>query len=257
MRCDDCGLIFANPLPRPASIASHYDVQPEEYWTETRLTANASHDIFRPTALLFKELWAGSGTPTALDIGAGLGSTMRTLDAMGFDAWGIEPSAAFVTRAVSTTEIRADRLSVATVEEATYDADSFDFVVLGAVLEHLYEPSAALDKAFSWVRPGGLLYIEVPSANWLSATLANMLYKLTSPGFVANLSPMHPPYHLTEFTPQAFSAYAGRRGHEVALVRHFVGDRTYLPSAADGFIRPIMSRTGTGMQLEVWLRRPR
>lgn len=256
MRCDACGLLFANPLPRPTSVAAHYDVTPEEYWAEHRLTANAAEGGFRPTATLFTRLWGGRGTPAALDIGAGLGATMRTLDEMGFDAWGLEPSATFATEAVAGSLVPTERLAVVAVEDAVYEPDSFDFVILGAVLEHVYHPSAVLDRACSWLRPGGLVYIEVPSAKWLTARMANLLYKITSPGFVANLSPMHPPYHLTEFTPAAFAAYAYRARYEVALVRHFVGDRTYLPRPFDGLLRPLMRCTRTGMQLEVWIRRP-
>ena len=71
---------------------------------------------------------------------------------------------------------------------------------------------------------------------------------------MTNLSPMHPPYHLYEFTTRAFEAFAARAGAQVAFVRRMTGRDTFLPGP-DAAWRWVMMRTGTEMQLEVWLRR--
>jgi 2-polyprenyl-3-methyl-5-hydroxy-6-metoxy-1,4-benzoquinol methylase len=38
----------------------------------------------------------------------------------------------------------------------------FDFITFGAVLEHLYDPSMSIHKAMSWLKPSGIMHIEVP-----------------------------------------------------------------------------------------------
>jgi hypothetical protein len=72
--------------------------------------------------------------------------------------------------------------------------------------------------------------------------------------YVGNISPMHEPYHLYEFALKSFQAHARKHGYEVAFHEYFVC-QTFLPRFADSLLRPLMRRTGTGMQLAVWLRK--
>jgi hypothetical protein len=94
---------------------------------------------------------------------------------------------------------------------------------------------------------------EVPSSDWLTSRLVNLAYRAQGLDYVTNLSPMHPPFHLYEFTPRSFEAHAQRNGHTVALVQPMAGADTFLPGP-DRLWRRLMLRTGTGMQLGVWLR---
>src|SRR5215213_5988425 len=32
MQCTNCGLIYANPQPRPVNFQDHYGIPPEDYW---------------------------------------------------------------------------------------------------------------------------------------------------------------------------------------------------------------------------------
>ena len=90
---------------------------------------------------------------TALDIGSGLGKAMRSLTAAGFDSFGIEPSAIFRSRSIELMGIAPDRVQHAPVEEAEYPPEFFDLISFGAVLEHLYDPKAALEKALGGSSP--------------------------------------------------------------------------------------------------------
>jgi hypothetical protein len=64
---------------------------------------------------------------------------------------------------------------------------------------------------------------------------------------------MHVPYHLYEFTPDSFARHGARAGYRVARVRVFAGD-TYLPRPFARVATEVMQRTGSGMQLQLWLR---
>lgn len=250
VRCVRCGLIYANPRPVPETIAQHYDRAPEEYWHEAQL-AEAGVGVPIDT---FYSLWAGArDRPRALDIGAGLGRAMMRLADAGFDVYGLEPSATFRERAI---ELGADpaRLAHAAVEDADYPSGQFDLVSFGAVLEHLHDPAAALERALAWLAPGGLMVAEVPSARWLLGRSLNAVYRLQGSGLVTNLSPMHPPFHLHEFTVESFRLHGLRAGYEVTASRFFPGD-PLLPAPLGGLARRLMAVTDTGMQLEVWLRR--
>lgn len=256
-RCASCGLVFADPLPIPGDVLAHYDKAPQDYWPPHRLEAVTATDgdQFADVIARFSDLWGGSGRPRSLDVGAGLGLTMSALSRAGFDVRGIEPSPSFARYAIERHGVPSDALQLCALEDAEFPESSFDFVSFGAVLEHLQDPAASLDRTLGWCSPGGLVHVEVPSADWLTSRMVNAVYRVQRSGFAANLSPMHPPYHLYEFTPASFAAYASSRGHEVALMQRYVGDRTFLPRALDRIGRAVMRRTGTGMQIEVWLRR--
>jgi SAM-dependent methyltransferase len=251
MRCGRCGLVFANPLPTPHDIAQHYDTPPEDYWKPEYFAV--SSEYFSGQIDMFRRLWDGGTAPVALDIGAGIGKCMQSLTAHGFEAHGLEPSAAFRQAAIDRAGIDPNRLLLGAVETVSYEPGTFDFATFGAVLEHLPDPAAQIERVMTWLAPGGLVHLEVPSSDWLTSRLVNLAYRLQGLDYVTNLSPMHPPYHLYEFTAESFQRHALRAGHAVAHHRLLAGEDTFLPGP-DALWRAVMTRTGTGMQLEVWLR---
>jgi SAM-dependent methyltransferase len=252
-QCRTCGLIYANPRPVPEAVANHYDRLPEEYWQAGYFEDQA--DYCASQAHRFSALWDGNDIPRALDIGAGVGKAMAALERLGFDTFGIEPSAAFRGRAIANG-VDPDRLQLAAVEDAQYEPGTFDFVSFASVLEHLHDPAAALTRALEWLAPGGLIHVEVPSAKWLLGRLLNLAHRGRGVDNVTNLSPMHPPYHLYEFTPCSFERHAQRASYEVVDHR-FYPCHMFLPPLADALASRLMAATDTGMQLEVWLRHAR
>lgn len=253
-RCRNCGLIFSNPMPVPQDIGQHYDVPVESYWARDMTVTDA---YFARQIELFRSLWGRGGSrAAALDIGAGVGLAMASLERAGFDAYGLEPSAPFREVAVSRSGISPERLSLTGVEEADYPDESFDFVTFGAVVEHLLDPAACLERALRWTRPGGLIHVEVPSSDWLMARMLDLVYRMQGLDYTTHLSPMHSPFHLYEFTMVSFERHAERAGYEIALHRRLVGS-PYVPGLLRRPLVKLMERTGTGMQLEVWLRRPK
>jgi SAM-dependent methyltransferase len=236
----------------PQSLAQHYDRPPEEYWLPSYFEGQAGY--FEAHADRFRRLWNGSGVPRALDVGAGLGKAMAALERCGFETYGIEPSTVFRERAIANG-IDRDRLRPGSVEDADFEEGSFDFVTFGAVLEHLQDPAAALTNAVRWLTPGGLIHVEVPSANWLIARLLNLANRVRGFDYVTNLSPMHPPYHLYEFTLDSFLQHGRRASYRVADHR-FYAPTTLLPRPAIRLMHGVMNATNTGMVIEVWLDRP-
>jgi SAM-dependent methyltransferase len=249
VRCEECGLIFANPRPIADTLADHYGVAPEDYWRPGYFDGS---DDCRYYIDKFRRLWLGGRAPRVLDIGAGIGKTMAALESQGFDVFGLEPSHEFRERAIANG-IAPDRLRLAAIEDVEYEPQTFDLVSLCAVLEHVNNPAAAIERALSWTRREGLLLVEVPSARWLLGRLLNVAYRAQGLDYVTNLSPMHPPYHLYEFTLDSFARHSGRAGYEIVTHRYLPCD-TYLPRGAATVAAKIMAATGTGMELELWLR---
>ena len=43
VKCNNCGMIFPNPLPIPGNIADHYGVPPEDYWKPDYFKVNENY----------------------------------------------------------------------------------------------------------------------------------------------------------------------------------------------------------------------
>jgi SAM-dependent methyltransferase len=246
-RCSQCGLIYSDPLPVPEDIADHYGLPPEDYWGAEALSW--SPDYFAAQIAAAKRLLPFAPGMTALDIGVGIGKAMRSLDLAGFDSWGIEPSAPFRAKAIELMRIDPERVQLAGIEEAEFDDESFDFITFGAVLEHLYDPKGALDKAMRWLKPGGIIQAEVPSADHLIPKLVNFYFRLRGTTYVTHISPLHAPFHLYEFTPRSFADY------EIVEQWNDVCEIYHVPRMLHRPFRWWMARNGSGMQLTVFLRR--
>lgn len=251
-KCLDCGLIFPNPLPIPEMLSDHYGIPPEEYWVAE--TQDWDESYFAAEITTAKRLIGFRPGMKALDIGTGLGKGMKSLAAAGFDAHGIEPSEPFRSRSIELMGIAPERVLPTSLEEAELEPASFDFITFGAVLEHLYDPSAALKKVLGWLRPGGVVHAEVPSSNHLMAKLINFYFRLRGTNFVTNVSPMHSPFHIYEFTLDSFLKNGAQSGYSVAEYKHMVCAIYHLPGFLHPPLRAWMKRTNTGMQLTVWLK---
>jgi 2-polyprenyl-3-methyl-5-hydroxy-6-metoxy-1,4-benzoquinol methylase len=252
VKCTNCGLIYSNPQPVPFDIQDHYGVPPENYWKENYF--NVSDNYFQGEIERLKKLIDFKDGIKSLDIGAGLGKQMIALSKAGFSTYGFEPSKQFHERAISKMGINPDKLKLGMIEEVEYPENYFDFISFGAVLEHLYDPSDSILKAMKWLKPNGIIHIEVPSSDWLIGKIINLFYKLKRTDYVGNLSPMHEPFHLHEFGIKSFEEHAKQYNYELAFYDYYVC-QTFMPKIADYILKPYMRLTNTGMQLCVWLRK--
>ncbi len=254
MKCSNCNLIYSNPQPIPFNIQDHYGIPPEEYWNTQKFEWSA--DYFSEQIKKAKELIEFKPGMKALDCGAGLGKGMLSLQNAGFDTYGFEASIPFYERALSQMKISPDRLLLGKLEEVDYEKDSFDFINFGAVLEHFYHPSDCIKRAMSWLKPGGVLHIEVPSSNHFIAKLLNSYYKIRGTNYVTHLSPMHSPFHLYEFDIKSFTENAKlTKQYTIAYQHYMVGTIFHGPRFIQPLLKKYMELTDKGLQLVVWLRK--
>lgn len=205
-RCGKCGLVFPNPMPVPVGgMEQHYGVPPDDYFEQhdTDERGAAAAGILRRA----EELMGGTGR--LLDIGAGRGELLRAARERGWSATGIEPSEPFARHAASYSgaEIRREA-----VEHCGFDADSFDVVVMGSVLEHLYNPDETVREIARILRPGGALYVDVPNEAGLYFRVGNLYQKARGRDWVVNTAPTFSPYHVFGYNPGSLRALLAKHG---------------------------------------------
>ncbi len=252
-RCNNCNLVYSSPRPVPFNIQDHYGIPPESYWSPEYFKWSESYFASQLSDL--RKLMKIQADMKALDVGAGIGKGMISLNNAGFDTYGFEPSLPFYERAIAKMNIDPQKLTLGMIEEVDYPKDYFDFITFGAVLEHLYHPAASLEKAMRWLKPGGIIHAEVPSSRWLIARLINFYYKMVGTNYVTNISPMHDPFHLYEFDLKSFQKLGEKIGYETVLGEYMVCTIRNVPKSLHFLFRKYMQMTNTGLQLTVWLKK--
>ena len=111
---------------------------------------------------------AGGSPERVLDVGCGQAALAAEIRALGHQVWGIEASPIAVAKAAPRIDrcIHADLLDTRAIE-AALAGKCFDAILFSDVLEHLYDPLAALRFYARFLAPGGRLLVSVPNAlNW-------------------------------------------------------------------------------------------
>jgi len=252
-QCNNCNLIYSNPQPVPSDIQDHYGTPPEDYWKPEYFKWDPGYFSYQISTT--KNLLGFKNGMKALDIGAGIGKAMLSMAKAGFDTFGLEPSIPFYEKAISEMQISTGKLRLGAVEELDYDKNQFDFITFGAVFEHLYEPALCLEKVLSWLKPNGIIHIEVPSSKWLMSKFMNVYFRLRGTNYVTNLSPMHSPFHLYEFDLKSFEHLSEKQCFTIEKYDYDVCSIYSVPKVFHPVLKYYMRKTNTGMQLTVYLKK--
>lgn len=186
-KCHRCGLIFPNPMPVPADgLNQHYAVEPDEFFRQ-----HDSRDKLASARYLLAQAEKNlGGSGRLLDIGSGRGELLCQAVRAGWEAVGIEPSPTFANRAISELGVEVRREPV---DHCGFPSASFDAVILAAVLEHLYNPDEVIKEVARILRPGGILFVDVPNEEGLYFMAGNFYQRVKGRDWVVNLAPTFPP----------------------------------------------------------------
>lgn len=172
--CRVCGLLTHAQLPTDAELNAYYDRQyRRDYHGEYLPSPHRVVREWRRGKYLTRQL-APYLFPDdrIVEVGCGLGCTIKNLELAGYRSEGIEPGEGF--RRFATESLRA-KVTPGFLASMPRQAD-YDVVLLVHVLEHLASPTNALAHLRSMLRPGGRLYVEVPNAGAPHAAPSRMFH---------------------------------------------------------------------------------
>jgi SAM-dependent methyltransferase len=208
-RCGSCGLVFVNPRPTEQDLAGLYDAKNGEaqadFYARTVSPAQiAEYDRILKDVAEFVPRGA-----RLLDLGCAAGYFMQQAGGAGFDAHGVDiaPWVEQISGLRGVRNVRACRLL-----DAGFEDGSFDVVHSSQVFEHLPRPTEELHEIHRVLRPGGLLYINVPNYQCLSIVLGRDDFELNTP-----------PEHVTYFTPRTIARLVATAGFDVLRVASYGG----------------------------------
>ena len=189
--CMVCGTSETFPRPDPVTLEAQYS---ETYYGPDNVKFVAAVEAFvswitRKRAARVHALMGNQGR--ILEIGCGRGLLLHRLAQLGHECYGIERSALAARRAAGTAGLK---VYTQPLEECDFPEKHFDAVIVWHVLEHLDHPQATLALISRVLKPGGLLYLEVPNLsslqsrltgrNWFHLDLEHHLYHFSRLGLL-------------------------------------------------------------------------
>jgi SAM-dependent methyltransferase len=185
VRCLGCGLLRTNPRPTVGSMARYYPADYEPYtataierprWRQALARLVDSLDVAAPA----------QAPGDLLEIGAGAGNYLLSMQHRGWRVTGVEfdaAAAAVAARRTGAVVHAGDLLS------KQFPSESFDRICGWMVFEHLHDPVAAFERCLGWLRPGGWLCFSVPDAgSWQFRIFADAWFALQLPTHLYHFS---------------------------------------------------------------------
>jgi 2-polyprenyl-3-methyl-5-hydroxy-6-metoxy-1,4-benzoquinol methylase len=174
-RCRGCGFAWVSPRLDEAGLAALYASQ--SYWKSDAPRTTGYSDYRRDERLYLRTfrrrlefaLRDGPRGGTALDVGCAAGFCLKVLSDLGFDVYGVEPSAEIARHA--RERFGFETIHVGQLETSPHPPEFFDLITMWDVIEHVVDPRALLVKARQLLKPGGMLVVETQNADSAFARL--------------------------------------------------------------------------------------
>jgi 2-polyprenyl-3-methyl-5-hydroxy-6-metoxy-1,4-benzoquinol methylase len=160
--CRRCGLVWSNPRPTEEEVRRYYSRQYRLDY-KGRSTPSLRHIARSGRGALsrYRDMMPFlRPDDVILDVGAGGGELVYMLRQLGYDARGIEPDERYARHARGALGVPVE---TGFVQDASFPPNGFSVATLYHSLEHVEDPGGILSRLKQWLRPGGLLIVEVPN----------------------------------------------------------------------------------------------
>ena len=158
--CNQCGFGFADNIPSQAEFDNYYK-QMSKYENEHLggQVSESALSTYRSIVQAAKSVLPNKEA-RILDIGCATGALLAEFKANGYkNVTGVDPSPSCARTAMQLYKIQVLNQPISEIPELEA---SFDFLILNSVLEHIREVNTSLQALRKLLKPGGMIWIEVP-----------------------------------------------------------------------------------------------
>ncbi|HWK44683.1 MAG TPA: methyltransferase domain-containing protein [Stellaceae bacterium] len=168
--CERCGTLLCRFKPSEGDLggSDDGDLYSKEYWLahqteglhQPTVVERARSDLSERCLYWLRTLLKYKQPPArVLEIGCAHGGFVATMKAAGFDAEGVELSPWVIDFAKRTFDINVLQ---GPLDTSSVAPGSLDVIALFDVLEHLTDPSVAINEYRQLLKPDGILLIQTP-----------------------------------------------------------------------------------------------
>jgi len=211
VRCTNCAMVYADPVPPGMASGQFYDEAGKDYYlSPAKLESDYAGVRFERELRLFRD---HCPTGVVLDVGCSSGAFLFRLrqrwpadyQVLGTDASG---PALDYAQSRGVPVVRGNFLEQ---DFSTQTGTPFDAITFWATLEHLAEPRRFLARAGALLAPGGHCFVLVPNLKSLAARWLSAKYRYVYP------------QHLNYFSATTLNGLSERAGFQVVARRftHF------------------------------------
>ena len=198
--CCSCNFMYMNPRPTQEAMSRYYkEVIASSGNTAYSTQENSRYSNITEERVRFITTFLKTSPDTdhgkVLDVGCSQGLLLDHLQLPGWQLTGVEPS----REAAALARRRGIDVMEGFIEMAALQPEAFDVVLCMATLEHVYDLASTMDKIFRSLKPGGLLFVEVPNS-------------LTPVPQIAEFFSFE---HLSHFTPSTLKRLLNTHGFDV------------------------------------------
>lgn len=215
--CNQCTLRFTQDVPNQQDIGRYY--KSEVYISHSNTSKGSLSRIYKAVrnhtletkSRLIQKYTVKTGS--LLDLGAGIGSFLNTMQGKGWNVTGLEPDDDARNQALKYYNLKlspADDLS-------SLPQNSFDAITLWHVLEHVHELHPYLDQLKMLLKPNGKIFIAVP--NYTSSDASYY-----GPYWAA----YDVPRHLYHFSPKSMEVLIKEHGLSLTTMKPMWYDSYYI-----------------------------
>lgn len=169
--CKVCGFGFADDIPAQSEFDEYYK-QMSKYENE-HINGQVSESALSTYRAIVETVgpFLADKNARILDVGCATGALLAEFKAAGYqNVTGADPSPSCARTARQLYDIQVLN---SPISEIPNFAAPFDFLILNSVLEHIRDVNASLQSLRGLLKPGGMIWIEVPDtarfAQWTSA----------------------------------------------------------------------------------------
>jgi 2-polyprenyl-3-methyl-5-hydroxy-6-metoxy-1,4-benzoquinol methylase len=203
-QCGNCTLRFTQDVPDAESIVPYYKSQDYISHTNTdkgllnKLYKKVRNHTLEKKAKLIQQYTKSKGD--LLDVGAGTGAFLNTMQVKGWNITGLEPDEG--ARSMANKLYGLKLLDISSLE--TLPSNSFDVITLWHVLEHIHNLHGYFKELQRLLKKDGRLFIAVPNFESVDASI----YKSYWAAYDV-------PRHLYHFSPRAMEEFVKK--HEMRI----------------------------------------
>jgi len=200
LECRKCSFVWLDNMPAPEDMPYHYGADYHQ-----AVTASGEVNLLKrwgPTRDKILKMGRGNAL---LDMGCSSGAFLQTLRDGPWKLHGLEISPEEARRA---EENSGAEVFVGTALDAPFAPGSFDVITACHFLEHAHQLKEVVARMREWLRPGGILYIQIPNIEGFEAHI-----------FKSYWYGLELPRHLWHFSPASLRELFLPAGFEEVFVR--------------------------------------